>query len=96
MLYCNYCGHAEQHSLVDHLNNVHEGVANYIATFPGAKLVSPELFGALSSPAAKSSKKTATKKGANAVNGIALPQKSGGDLVPQIDNEYPATLSKTI
>ncbi len=84
---CNLCGYFHQDSLVDHINESHEGVEHYFKLFPNAKVVSPEVFGALHSLPKKSVKKKSVQNRVT-VNGIPLPQKCGGDLVPDIDNDY--------
>lgn len=84
MIYCNLCGHAEEHSLISHINSKHDGLEHYLNLFQGAKVVSPDLFTVLKKVPADN----VNAENPVNVNGIALPQKSGGELVPALDAEY--------
>lgn len=88
MLYCNICGHAEDESLVEHINETHDGLKSYYSTFPSARVVSKKLFGEILSLSKNGSRVSTKAKPTATVNGIKLPQKNGGELVPQLDSEY--------
>ncbi len=76
MIYCNICGHAEEDSLVEHINATHDGLAEYFKLFPNAKVVSKKIFQALLEVIAEEELQT------------EYTQKSGGVLVPEVDNDY--------
>ena len=97
MLFCNICGHAEKHSLVDHINTAHEGLAEYINTFPGARVVSKELWSVIRSRPAKAPDFTAKpnkQKNSSEVTEVEIagiriiPHKGTHPNIPEIDQCY--------
>ena len=94
MIYCNICGHAEEHSLVDHINTAHEGLEEYLNTFSGARVISRELYGVMQStpPAVSVAKpaKVLTKAAKTTdIAGITVSVKQNSHpCVPAVDKNY--------